>query len=59
MARRWVPSCKTIRYAQTVQVYLHADMALKERALARTTPHGAPTGRYHPPDNLIEFLNSL
>jgi len=44
---------------QTVQAYLHADMALKERALARTTPHGAPTGRYHPPDNLIEFLNNL
>jgi hypothetical protein len=34
-------------------------MALKERALARTTLHGAPTGRYHPPDNLIEFLNNL
>jgi len=44
---------------QTVQAYLHADMALKERALARTTPHGALTGRYHPPDNLIEFLNNL
>jgi integrase/recombinase XerD len=44
---------------QTVQAYLHADMALKERALARTTPHDAPTGRYHPPDNLIEFLNNL
>jgi integrase/recombinase XerD len=44
---------------QTVQAYLHADMALKERALARTTPHGAPTGRYRPPDNLINFLNNL
>jgi site-specific recombinase XerD len=44
---------------QTVQAYLHADMALKERALARTTPHGAPPGRYHPPDHLIEFLSNL
>lgn len=44
---------------RTVQVYLHADMALKERALARTTPHDAPPGRYHPPDQLLDFLNSL
>ncbi len=44
---------------QTVQHYLHADMALKERALARTTPPGIPVGRYHPPDRLLAFLNSL
>jgi len=42
-----------------VQAYLHADMALKERALARTTPHGTPTGRYRAPDQLINFLDSL
>lgn len=44
---------------QTVQIYLHADMALKERALARTTPHGVPAGRYRPPDKLLGFLNNL
>jgi integrase/recombinase XerD len=44
---------------QTVQHYLHADMALKERALARTTPPGIPAGRYRPPDRLLAFLNSL
>lgn len=44
---------------RTVQAYLHADMALKERALARTTPHDTPIGRYRPPDRLINFLNSL
>jgi integrase/recombinase XerD len=44
---------------QTVQHYLHADMALKERAIARTTPPGVPAGRYHPPDQLLAFLNSL
>lgn len=44
---------------QTVQHYLHADMALKERALARTTPPDVPAGRYHPPDRLLAFLNSL
>lgn len=44
---------------RTAQVYLHADMALKERALARTTPHDAPPGRYRAPDHLIDFLNNL
>ena len=28
------------------QIYLHADMAIKERALARTTPVGVKPGRY-------------
>jgi integrase/recombinase XerD len=44
---------------QTVQHYLHADMAMRERALARTTPPGIPAGRYHPPDQLLAFLSSL
>lgn len=43
----------------SVQVYIHADLALKERALARTTPHDAPPGRYKPNDTLIAFLNNL
>ena len=44
---------------RTTQIYLHADMALKERALARTTPPHVQTGRYQAPDKLLEFLNSL
>jgi integrase/recombinase XerD len=44
---------------RTVQIYLHADMTLKERALARTAPHGTQPGRYRAPDRLINFLNSL
>ena len=43
----------------TTQIYLHADLALKERALARTTPIDAAPGRYRPPDTLIAFLNGL
>jgi integrase/recombinase XerD len=43
----------------TVQAYLHADMALKERALARTAPTGTVPGRYHPPDSLLSFLTNL
>lgn len=44
---------------RTTQIYLHADLALKERALARTTPPNTSPGRYRPPDTLLAFLNSL
>jgi integrase/recombinase XerD len=43
----------------TTQIYLHADLALKERALARTTPLGTRPGRYQPTDTLLAFLQSL
>ena len=44
---------------QTTQIYLHADLALKERALARTAPPDTPPGRYRPPDKLLAFLEAL
>ncbi|MDQ3630743.1 MAG: site-specific integrase [Actinomycetota bacterium] len=43
----------------TTQIYLHADLALKERAIARTTPPDTPPGRYRPPDTLLAFLQAL
>ena len=43
----------------TTQIYLHADLALKERALARTKPPNAKPGRYRPPDKLLAFLEAL
>ena len=44
---------------EATQIYLHADMTIKERALARTTlPSGRP-GRYTAPDNLLAFLRTL
>ena len=43
----------------TSQFYLHADMSLKEKALARTTPPNTTPGRYRPPDTLLAFLSSL
>ena len=43
----------------TTQIYLHADLALKERALARTKPPNARPGRYRPPDALLAFLEAL
>jgi integrase/recombinase XerD len=43
----------------TYGVYMHADLNIKEKALARTAPPGTPTGRYRPADPLLEFLESL
>lgn len=39
--------------------YVHADMRIKERALALTTPPSVPAGRYKAPDALLTFLESL
>lgn len=44
---------------RTTQIYLHADLRLKEQALARTAPRDAPTGRYRPPDPLLAYLEAL
>lgn len=44
---------------EATQIYLHADMAIKERALARTTPPDSTPGRYRPPDHLLAFLEAL
>ncbi|MDA8385320.1 MAG: tyrosine-type recombinase/integrase [Actinomycetota bacterium] len=45
--------------AETTQIYLHADLAIKERALARTAPPNTTPGRYQPSDDLLAFLESL
>ena len=45
--------------AETTQIYLHADLALKEKALARTKPPDVRPGRYRPPDKLLAFLEAL
>ena len=44
---------------QTTQIYLNADLALKEQALNRTTPPTSTPGRYQPPDQLLAFLEAL
>jgi site-specific recombinase XerD len=44
---------------QTTSIYLHADLSIKEAALARTAPPHAVTGRYQPPDTLLAFLEGL
>ena len=43
----------------TTQVYLHANLELKERALAKTMPFQGRAVRYRPPDQLLAFLQGL
>jgi site-specific recombinase XerD len=43
----------------TTQIYLHSNIELKEKALARTKPFEGRTGRYRPPDQLLSFLQNL
>jgi integrase/recombinase XerD len=43
----------------TTQIYLHADLELKEQALARTRPPNGQRGRYQPADSLLTWLEAL
>ena len=43
----------------TTQVYIHAGLALKERAIARTAPQNTTPGRYQPADDVLAFLDGL
>jgi site-specific recombinase XerD len=44
---------------ETTQMYLHADLRLKEEALSKVTPLNAKPGRYRPNDKLLAFLEGL
>ena len=44
---------------ETTQIYLHADMQMKERALERTRPVEIKQKRYRPDDKLLAFLEAL
>ncbi|MEK7862268.1 MAG: tyrosine-type recombinase/integrase, partial [Chloroflexota bacterium] len=44
---------------ETTQIYLHADMRIKEQALSRTKDSGAKPRRYRPPDPLLAYLERL
>jgi site-specific recombinase XerD len=44
---------------QTTQMYLDADLAMKERALARTAPPRVRAARFRPRDSLLAFLEGL
>lgn len=44
---------------ETTQIYLHADLELKEKALAHTSCSGLAPGRFRPDDRLLAFLDGL
>jgi integrase/recombinase XerD len=44
---------------ETTQIYMHADLRLKEKALNRVTAPESKPGRYRPDDDLLAFLESL
>jgi site-specific recombinase XerD len=46
-------------HVETTQIYLEATLAMKEKALAKTSPPDGTPGRYKPGDRLLAFLNSL
>jgi len=46
-------------HVETTQIYLHADLAIKERAIARTAEPNVRPGRYRPSDTLLAFLDGL
>lgn len=43
----------------TTNIYLHADMSHKQRAIDKTRPLDSRQGRYRPPDTLLTFLEAL
>lgn len=44
---------------ETTQIYLHADMRLKRKALSKITPLGIKPSLYKPNDELLAFLENL
>lgn len=44
---------------ETTMIYLHADLAFKEKILDRTKPLNVKAGRYRPDDKLLQFLSGL
>lgn len=44
---------------ETTQIYLDANLAMKEEILSKTAPINAKAGRYQPDDELLAFLKGL
>jgi site-specific recombinase XerD len=44
---------------ETTQIYLEADLAMKQQILAKITPHEGRPGVYQPEDALLAFLKAL
>lgn len=44
---------------ETTQMYLDADLVLREKILAKTAPIDSKPGKFHPAGQLLSFLNHL
>jgi len=44
---------------ETAQIYVQANLKMKEKALAKTTPVNVKAGRYQPGDQFLAFLKNL
>src|SRR6267143_6713046 len=44
---------------ETTNAYLHANLAMKEKALAKVQPMDTPFRRFHADDRLLAFLESI
>jgi len=44
---------------ETTQIYLDANLAIKEEALSKITPINAKEGRFRPDDDLLAFLKGI
>lgn len=44
---------------ETTQIYLDANLQIKQAALDKVEPHAGRVGRFRPDDRLLAFLNSL
>ncbi len=44
---------------ETTQMYVEATLAMKEKALAKTTPPHSKASRFRADDQLLHFLNGL
>ncbi|ETR69032.1 MAG: integrase/recombinase [Candidatus Magnetoglobus multicellularis str. Araruama] len=44
---------------ETTQIYIHANLQIKEQALEKTSPIDISPGRFKPNDQLLDFLKNL
>ena len=57
--KAWLREPPRHESVETTQIYLEANLAMKEEILAKTTPLGGKPGRYRPGDELLAFLKNL
>jgi len=57
--KRTSSGIRTVESIETTQIYLDANLELKQRVLDTVAPLNGKPGRYRPEDKLLAFLKSL